>query len=182
MPGGVAVELEIAMPQSRYVAIARKWFDASDPNIRERVVRLFTGPKSHDFYSGTGFQPQPTKAACVVANGISTEELCMRKALAILATVATIGATAASAPAQARGWGWGPGIGLGLAAGALTAGAVYGAYGPYGYYGPGYYGYYRPRYYGPAYYGYYGRPYYRPGYGPYAYYGGPYYRPYWRHW
>ena len=168
------------MPQSRYVAIARKWFDASDPNIRERVVGLFTGPKSHDFYSGTGFQPQPTKAACVVANGISTEELCMRKALAILATVATIGATAA--PAQARGWGWGPGIGLGLAAGALTAGAVYGAYGPYGYYGPGYYGYYRPRYYGPAYYGYYGRPYYGPGYGSYAYYGGPYYRPYWRRW
>ena len=52
----------------------------------------------------------------------------MRKALAILATVATVGATAASAPAQARGWGWGgPGIGLGLAAGALAAGA-YGGY------------------------------------------------------
>jgi hypothetical protein len=31
----------------------------------------------------------------------------MRKALAILATVATVGATAAPAPAQARGWGWG---------------------------------------------------------------------------
>ncbi len=74
----------------------------------------------------------------------------MRKALAILATVATVGATAVSAPAQARGWGWGPGIGFGLAAGALAAGA-YGAYGPYGYYGPGY-GYYGygPRYYGPA--------------------------------
>src|ERR1700728_4143376 len=71
----------------------------------------------------------------------STEELCMRKALAVLATVAAVGATAA--PAQARGWGgglggvWGPGIGLGLAAGALAAGA-YGAYGPYGYYGPRY--------------------------------------------
>jgi hypothetical protein len=78
----------------------------------------------------------------------------MRKALAILATVATVGATAVSAPAQARGWGWGPGIGLGLAAGALAAGA-YGAYGPYGYYGPGY-GYYGygPGYYRPAYYGY----------------------------
>jgi hypothetical protein len=110
----------------------------------------------------------------------STEVLGMRKALVILATVATIGATAVSAPAQARGWGWGPGIGIGLAVGALTAGA----YGPYGYYGPGY-GYYGygPRYYAPAYYGYYGRPYYGPGYGPYAYYGGPYYRyRYWRHW
>jgi hypothetical protein len=30
----------------------------------------------------------------------------MRKALAILATVATVGATAVSAPAQARGWVW----------------------------------------------------------------------------
>ena len=39
----------------------------------------------------------------------------MRKALAILATVATVGATAVTAPAQARGWGWGPGIGIGLA-------------------------------------------------------------------
>src|ERR1700733_8209352 len=82
----------------------------------------------------------------------STEELCMRKALAVLATVAAVGATAA--PAQARGWGWGPGIGLGLAAGALAAGAygAYGPYGPYGY-GPRYYGY-GPRYadYGPGYY------------------------------
>jgi len=97
----------------------------------------------------------------------------MRKALAILATVAAVGATAVSAPAQARGWGWGPGIGLGLAAGALAAGA-YGAYGPYGYYGTGY-GYYGygSRYYGPAYYGYYGRPYYGPGYGPMPIMAGP---------
>ena len=36
----------------------------------------------------------------------------MKKALAILATVATLGATVMSAPAEARGWrgGWGPGL------------------------------------------------------------------------
>ena len=78
----------------------------------------------------------------------------MRKALAILATVATVGATTISAPAQARGLG--PGLAFGLAAGAIAAG-VAGAYGPY-YYGPGY------GYYGPRYYGYYGPPaYYGPG-------------------
>lgn len=99
----------------------------------------------------------------------------MKKSLAILATVATVGATMMSAPAEAR-WGhrggFGPGLAFGLAAGALTAGAI-AATGPY-YYGPGY-GY------GPGYYGYYGPAY----YGPYAYYGGPYYvrhrywGPYW---
>jgi hypothetical protein len=90
----------------------------------------------------------------------------MKKALAILATVATVGATTMTAPAQARGLG--PGLAFGLAAGAIAAGAA----GAYGYYGPGY-GYYGPRYYGPAYY----------GNGPYAYYGGgPYYRHrHWRH-
>ena len=78
----------------------------------------------------------------------------MRKAAVILATVATLGATLAAAPAEARyyrggGWGWGPGIGFGIAAGALAAGAAYGAYGPSGY-GPGY-GYYGPRdVYGPG--------------------------------
>ena len=92
----------------------------------------------------------------------------MKKALAILATVATLGATMMSAPAEARGWrgGWGPGLAFGLAAGALAAGAVAaGAY-PY-YYGPGYgdYDYTPAHYYGPA---------------TYAYYGGPYYRH--RHW
>jgi hypothetical protein len=99
------------------------------------------------------------------------EEMQMKKALAILATVATVGATTISAPAQARGLG--PGLAFGLAAGAIGAG-IAGAYGPY-YYGP-------PRYYGPRYYGYYGPPaYYGPG--PYAYYGGPYYRHrHWRHW
>jgi len=86
------------------------------------------------------------------------EEMRMKKALAILATVATIGATTVSAPAQARGLG--PGLAFGLAAGAIAAGAA-GAYGP-SYYGPGY-GNYGPGavYYGPQ---------------PYDYYGGPYYR------
>jgi hypothetical protein len=93
------------------------------------------------------------------------EETLMKKTLAVLATVATLGATAVSAPAEARGIG--PGLAFGLAAGAIAAGA-FGAYGPY--YGPGYgyYGY-------PAYYDDYGP-------GPYAYYGGPYYwHRYWRH-
>jgi hypothetical protein len=92
----------------------------------------------------------------------------MRKTLAVLATVAAVGATSMTArPAEARGWG--PGLAFSLAAGALAAGA-YGAWGPY--YGPRYYGYYGPAYYGPAY------AYYGPG--PYAYDGGPYY--YHRHW
>ena len=68
----------------------------------------------------------------------------MRKTLAVLATVAAVGATTVMAPrAEARGFGFGPGLAFGLAAGALAAGA-YGAYGPY--YGPHYYGYYGPRY------------------------------------
>ena len=93
----------------------------------------------------------------------------MKKVFAILATVATVGATTLSAPAQARYIG--PGLAFGLAAGAIAAGAA-ATYGPY--YGPGY-GYYGPRYYGPAYYG---------GRGPYAYDGGPYYghHRYYRHW
>jgi len=89
----------------------------------------------------------------------------MKKTLAVLATVATVGATSFAAPAEARGIG--PGLAFGLAAGAITAGAL----GAYGYYGPGYgyYGY--DPYYAPAYVV-------RPGY---AYYGGPYWRHrYWR--
>lgn len=92
----------------------------------------------------------------------------MKKALAVLAAVATIGATTMTAPAQARGIG--PGLAFGLAAGAIATGAA-AAHGPYS--GPGY-GYYAygPRYYGPAYY----------GSGPYAYDGGPYYQHrHWRH-
>ena len=91
----------------------------------------------------------------------------MKKALAILATVATVGGTMMSAPAEAGGRGIGPGLAFGLAAGAITAGAV-AASGAYGHYGPGY-GYYEE----PAYY----------GSGPYAYYGGPYYvrHRHWRH-
>jgi hypothetical protein len=94
------------------------------------------------------------------------EEKMIKKTLAVLATVATVGATAFAAPAQARHIG--PGLAFGLAAGALTAGAIAASH-PYPYYdyGPDYY-------YGPTYY-------YGPG--PYAYYGGPYYRRhyYWRH-
>ena len=86
----------------------------------------------------------------------------MMKTLAVLATVATVGATMIAPPAQAHRFG--PGLAFGLAAGALTAGAIAASH-PY-YYGPGYD--YGPRYY-------YG--------GPYAYYGGPYYHRhhYWRH-
>jgi len=117
---------------------------------------------------------QPSQGTGVIASE-QCKEVHMKKALAIVATVATVGATTITAPAQARGIG--PGLAFGLAAGAIAAG-VAGAYGPYYYgYGPGY-GYYGPRYYGPAYYGpaYYGS-------GPYAYYGGPYYRHrYYRHW
>ncbi|UGY14549.1 hypothetical protein [Bradyrhizobium septentrionale] len=91
----------------------------------------------------------------------------MKKVLAVLATVATVGATMISAPAQARDIG--PGLAFGLAAGALAAGAAGAyAYGPR-YYGPGYYPGYGSRY------GYYGEP-------GYAYYRGPYYRHhYYRH-
>jgi hypothetical protein len=105
--------------------------------------------------------------SCALSKVYSMEEIQMRNALAVLATVGAVAATTVTAPpAQARGIG--PGLAFGLAAGALTAGAI-AASGPY-YYGPGY-GYYGPRYYVRAYYG-----------GSYAYYGGPYYRHrYWRH-
>ena len=46
----------------------------------------------------------------------------MKKAFAIMATVATVAATTMTAPAEARGIG--PGLAFGLAAGALTAGAI----------------------------------------------------------
>ncbi len=90
----------------------------------------------------------------------------MRKTLAVLATVAAVGAAAISAPAPAEAHRLGPGLAFGLAAGALTAGAIAASH-PY-YYGDGYY-------YGP-------RAYYAPG--PYAYYGGPYYHRhvYYRSW
>jgi hypothetical protein len=89
----------------------------------------------------------------------------MKKTLAVLATVATIGAVTVTSSAPAEAHGIGPGLAFGLAAGAIAAGAA----GAYGYYGPGY-----------AYYGY--GPDYGPAYGPgYAYYGGPYVGPYWRH-
>jgi hypothetical protein len=106
---------------------------------------------------------------------VECEEARMKKALAILATVATVGTTTMSAPADARHFGhFGPGLAFGLAAGALTAGAIAAAGAPY-YYGPG-------PYYGPSYYGYYGPDYYY-GPGPYAYWGGPVIvrHRYWRH-
>jgi hypothetical protein len=88
----------------------------------------------------------------------------MKKTLAVLATIATVGATMFAAPAEARR-GIGPGLAFGLAAGAITAGAIAASHPyPYGYYD-----------YGPTYYY---------GSGPYAYNGGPvYYRHrYWHHW
>jgi hypothetical protein len=85
----------------------------------------------------------------------------MRKTLAVLATVAAVGAAAVVAPAPAEARHIGPGLAFGLAAGALTAGAIAASH-PY-YYGDDYY-------YGP-------RAYYAPG--PYGYYGGP--SPYYRH-
>lgn len=90
----------------------------------------------------------------------------MTRTLAVLATVATLGATTLAAPAQARGIG--PGLAFGLAAGAITAGALAATNPYYGYYGPGYYDAPASAYYGP---------------GPYAYYGGPYYyrHHYWHH-
>jgi hypothetical protein len=122
----------------------------------------FTAAKIVWLVAGS-FCNQPKFSA--LSNRYWKEEL-MKRTLAILATVATVGASAVTAPAQARGIG--PGLAFGLAAGALAAGAA----GAYGYYGPGY-GYYG---YGP---GYYGHAYYGPGY---AYNGGPYWRHrYWHH-
>jgi hypothetical protein len=194
MPGGAVAELEIAIPQSWCVAPPRKWFNGNNPAGDGWLTagRASSAIPNESFGISAG---KPGSAATKKTRlryplRFSMEEIRMRKALAILATVATVGATAVTAPAEARGWGWGPGLGIGLAAGAIAAGAIAaGAYGAYGPYGPGYgypgYGYYGygPRYYGygPAYYGGYGPGYY--GGGPYAYYGGPYYRHrYWRHW
>jgi hypothetical protein len=90
----------------------------------------------------------------------------MRKTLAVLATVAAVGAAAVVAPAPVEARGIGPGLAFGLAAGALTAGAIAATHPYYGYgYAP--YGYA----YGP-------RAYYAPGYA----YGGPYYHHYYRQW
>jgi hypothetical protein len=43
MPGGVIVELEIAMPQSRYVAHISKWFDAARSQRRDCQLRPLMG-------------------------------------------------------------------------------------------------------------------------------------------
>jgi hypothetical protein len=117
----------------------------------------------HEILASGTLSSSATKTSALFRR-YSMEETQMKKTLAILATVATVGATTVTAPAEARGPG--PGLAFGLAAGALTAGAIAGAYGPY-YYGPGYgyYGY--PAYYGP---------------GPYAYYGGGPYHYRHRYW
>jgi hypothetical protein len=87
---------------------------------------------SHCFGYRIALSPGSLKqkqCARVISVSFQTEEMRMRKTLAVLATVAAIGATAMTAPpAEARGFG--PGLAFGLAAGALAAGA-YGAYGPY---------------------------------------------------
>src|SRR5215472_9383752 len=67
----------------------------------------------------------------------------MRKTLAVLTTVAAVGAAALTVPAPAKAHDVGPGLAFGLAAGALTAGAI-AATSPY-YYGGGPYPYYGPR-------------------------------------
>jgi hypothetical protein len=144
------------------------WDENAGPAFPFRLFEIFLPAFRHRFRSSSGVVLQPSQSAGVVFSR-QCKEVHMKKALAIVAVIATVGATTITAPAQARGLG--PGLAFGLAAGALAAGAA-GAYGPYYGYGPGY-GYYGPRYYGPAYYG--------PG--PYAYYGGPYYRHrYYRHW
>jgi hypothetical protein len=151
---------------SRKVAALEK--RTPDLRLRSAVSRFFCPWFRRRFPASAGRALQLSQSASVISPG-QCKEVQMKRALAILAVVATVGATTITAPAQARGIG--PGLAFGLAAGAIAAG-VAGAYGPY-YYGPGY-GYYGPRYYGPTYYG--------PG--PYAYYGGPYYRHhyYYRHW
>jgi hypothetical protein len=125
----------------------------------------FSSPAGFEFLHGSRCNHRHRLA---LIHSVLSGGMRMKKALAILATVAAVGATTVTAPAEARGFGRGigPGLAFGLAAGVIAAGAA----GAYGWYGPGYgyYGY--GPYYGPAYYG--------PGY---AYYGGPYGGPYWRH-
>lgn len=168
MPDGVFH----AFTSRKVVALEMK---TPEPRLRSSRFKIFLlnflARIRYRFPSLSGVGLKPSESAGVISSE-QRKEVHMKRALAILATVATVGATTITAPAQARGLG--PGLAFGLAAGAIAAG-VAGAYGPYyGYgYGPGYYGYYGPRYYGPAYYG--------PG--PYAYYGGPYYRHrYYRNW
>jgi hypothetical protein len=110
--------------------------------------------------------PQPWLPLTRLFPDAISEEVSMKKTLAVLATVAAVSTAAVVAPSPAEARGIGPGLAFGLAAGAITAGALAATspyyYGPYGYYGP------------PAYYAY--------GPGPYAYYGGPVYHPYYHRW
>jgi hypothetical protein len=64
------------------------------------------------------------KTVCVYFVGVHCEEMRMRKTLAILATVATVGATAVTAPAPAEARGIGPGLAFGMAAGAHSPPAL----------------------------------------------------------
>jgi hypothetical protein len=64
---------------------------------------------------------KPSESAGVISSE-QRKEVHMKRALAILATVATVGATTITAPAQARGLG--PGLAFGLAAGAIAAGVA----------------------------------------------------------
>jgi hypothetical protein len=171
-----------------------------------RTAHSFLNSRSSKLNSGAGlgtsFYRNSWIACSLVGYNQTGKVFDMRKAALVLATAATLAATAvvAPAPAEARG-GFGPGLVGELFAGALIGGLASSAYayGPgYGYYGgyapayydydyddyaPAYYGGYAPAYYGgvaPAYYGYGYRRAYRPAY---AYYGGPRYYHYrgWHH-
>jgi hypothetical protein len=109
-----------------------------EQRLRSGRFQIFLQEIHGRFPSSSGVVLQPSQRVGVIPSE-QCKEVRMKKALAVLATVATVGATAITAPAQARGIG--PGLAFGLAAGAIAAG-VAGAYGPY--YGPGY-GYYGPR-------------------------------------
>jgi hypothetical protein len=69
MPGGAAVELEIAMPQYRYVALASKWFNAVRSGAPIAIHRRSRRQISR-FSSGTGFLLQPIKIVRVISQGI----------------------------------------------------------------------------------------------------------------
>jgi hypothetical protein len=71
IPGGVAVELEIAMPQFRYVAQAKQMVRSRPIPIP--VIAAF-GRSSREvsrfFWSDSGFPLQPTKTVRVISKGI----------------------------------------------------------------------------------------------------------------
>ena len=87
--------------------------------VKLRNVKSFRARR--DFLTSPGFREREPSRVPGVVSPAKKEEM-MKKTLAVLATVAAVGATAVAAPAQARGIG--PGLAFGLAAGAITAGAV----------------------------------------------------------